>query len=146
MWPISRKRTSRGASTTERNRAELEAARTSSRERRATGVRSPTRVRALRCILDPDTAPIRDEWNDRMRRAAKRCTIDVRASLLPVKQRFLCGLWSKDPSELPGGVVILSKPTVPVSLFDGSEAPFVSFQLGVRREKKKIRHIEIPGN
>ena len=53
---------------------------------------------------------------------------------------------SIDPSELPGGVVILSKPTVPVSLFDGSEAPFVSFQLGVRREKKKIRHIEIPGN
>ena len=52
---------------------------------------------------------------------------------------------SIDPSELPGEVVILSKRTVPVSLFDGSEAPFVSFQLGVRRKKKRIRHIEIPG-
>ena len=51
---------------------------------------------------------------------------------------------SIDPSELPGEVVILSKRTVPVSLFDGSEAPFVSFQLGVRRKKKRIRHIEIP--
>ena len=52
---------------------------------------------------------------------------------------------SIDHSQLPGNVVILSKRTVPVSLFDGSETPFVSFELGVRREKKKIRHIEIPG-
>ena len=51
---------------------------------------------------------------------------------------------SIDPSHLPGEVVILSQPTVPVNLFDGSDAPFVSFELGVRREKKKIRHIEIP--
>ena len=43
---------------------------------------------------------------------------------------------SIDPSELPGEVVILSKRTVPVSLFDGSEAPFVSFQLGVRTAER----------
>ena len=52
---------------------------------------------------------------------------------------------SIDPSQLPDEVVILSKRTVPVSLFAGSETPFVSFEIGVRREKKRIRHIEIPG-
>ena len=51
---------------------------------------------------------------------------------------------SIDPSHLPGEVVILSQPTVPVNLFDRSDAPFVNFELGVRREKKRIRHIEIP--
>ena len=45
---------------------------------------------------------------------------------------------SIDPSELPGEVVILSKRTVPVSLFDGSEAPPLSVFSSASGARRKV--------
>ena len=46
-------------------------------------------------------APIRNEWHDRLWRAAKRYTIGVRVARFPIDQHVLHGEWSKDPHVPP---------------------------------------------
>ena len=56
------------------------------------------------------TAPIRAQWKDYPWGASKRCTIDIRAPLLPCKQHFFLRSWSRNQHVVGECVSAVLKP------------------------------------